>query len=88
MYRYDGGQLAIMLPFTPITKAIIPIERLRSAISEHLFVKDGIEKNITISVGLCANYSKFTEPEQLLESVNTALSRAKERGRNKVDIFE
>ena len=77
-----------MLPFTPITKALIPIERLRSAISEYTFEKDGIKTNLTVSVGLCANYSKFTEDNQMLEALGTSLLRAKERGRNKVDIFE
>lgn len=88
IYRYGGEEIIIMLPFTPITKALIPIERLRSAISEYTFEKDGIKTNLTVSVGLCANYSKFTEDNQMLEALGTSLLRAKERGRNKVDIFE
>jgi diguanylate cyclase (GGDEF)-like protein len=88
IYRYGSEELIIFLPFTPITKALIPIERLRTAISDYVFEKDGTKTNITVSVGLCANYSKFTEPEQMLEGLGTALTRAKERGRNKVDIFE
>lgn len=88
IYRYGGEEIIVLLPSTPITKSIIPIERLRSKIAEHVFEKDGIKTNITVSVGLCANYSKFTAPEQLLDAVGTALLRAKDGGRNKVDIFE
>ena len=88
VYRYGGEEIIIFLPSTPITKALIPIERLRAKIGEHVFEKDDKKTNITVSVGLCANYSKFTEPNQLLDGVGTALTRAKERGRNKVDIFE
>lgn len=88
VYRYGSEEIIVMLPFTPITKAVIPIERLRSAISQYTFEKDGIKSNITVSIGLCANYSKFEKTEQILEGLGTALIRAKEGGRNKVDIFE
>lgn len=88
LYRYGSEEFIVMLPFTPITKALIPIERLRTEISKYEFVKDDIKTHITVSVGLTANYSKFEQPEQLLEGLGTALVRAKERGRNKVDIFE
>lgn len=88
LYRYGSEEFIVMLPFTPITKALIPIERLRAEISKYEFVKGDIKTHITVSVGLTANYSKFEQPEQLLEGLGTALVRAKERGRNKVDIFE
>lgn len=88
IYRYGGEEIIVYLPSTPITKALIPIERLRENISNHTFEKDGIKTKVTVSVGLCANYSKFTEPNQLLDGVANAMLRAKERGRNKVDIFE
>lgn len=88
IYRYGGEEIIVMLPFTPITKAIIPIERLRSAIADYTFDKDGIKTNLTVSVGLCANYSKFTEDNQMIEALGAALVRAKEGGRNKVEIVE
>ena len=88
IYRFGGEKIAIMLPFTPITKALIPIERLRNEISKYDFIKDDIKTNISVCVGLSANYSKFTEPEQLLDGVTTALSNAKGKGKNRLDIFE
>lgn len=88
IYRYGGEEIIILLPSTPIEKSLIPIERLRDKIAHHTFKKDGIETNVTVSIGLCANYSQFTQPEQLVNSVECALLRAKERGRNSVDIFE
>ena len=88
IYRYGGEEMIVLLPSTPITKAVIPIERLRAQISNHVFEKDGIKTNITVSIGLCANYSRFTTPEQLLDAVGKSLVRAKEGGRNKVDLFE
>lgn len=88
IYRFGGEEIIILLPSTPIAKAVIPTERLRSQISKHLFKYNDIEANITVSVGLCANYSRFTAPEQLFDAVNTSLKRAKKRGRNKIDIFE
>ena len=88
IFRYGSEEIIVMLPFTPITKAVIPIERLRSAISEYDFGKDNMKTKITVSIGLCANYSKFERPEQMLEGLGAALTRAKEGGRNKVEIFE
>lgn len=88
IYRFKGETIAIMLPFTPITKALIPIERLRNEISKYDFIHEDIKTNISVCVGLSANYSKFTEPEHLLDGVMTALARAKERGNNRLDIFE
>lgn len=88
IYRYGSEEIVVFLPFTPITKAIIPIERLRSAIAGYVFEKDDIKTNITVSIGLCANYSQFTEPGQMLEKLGEALKKAKDGGRNKVDIFE
>lgn len=88
IYRYGSEEIIVLLPSTPITKSVIPIERLRDKISKHTFEKNGAKTNVTVSIGLCANYSKFTEPNQLLNAVGTALHRAKELGRNRVDIFE
>ena len=88
VFRYGAEEIIVMMPFTPITKAVVPIERLRSAIAEYDFVKDDTKANITVSIGLCANYSRYEEPEQLVEDLGTALQRAKEGGRNKVDIIE
>ena len=73
---------------TPITKAIIPIERLKQKISEYKFEKDGVSTNITVSIGLCANYSRFTDTEHLMNSLKVSLIRAKEAGKNKLDIYE
>ena len=88
IFRYGSEEIMVYLPFTPITKAIIPIERLRTEISKYTFEKDGHKTNITVSIGICANYSKFTEPEQMLEGLGKALLDAKEGGRNKVGLFE
>lgn len=88
LYRFGGDKIIVLMPMTPITKAIIPIERLKQRIAEHKFKKGNISTNITVSVGLCANYSRFTEPEQLLNSLKVSLVRAKETGKNSLDIYE
>ncbi|MCD8377400.1 MAG: GGDEF domain-containing protein [Candidatus Gastranaerophilales bacterium] len=88
IYRYGSEEIIVLLPSTPITKSVIPIERLRSKIAGHTFEKGGIKTNITVSIGLCANYSRFSEPEQLVSAVETSLLQAKEKGRNRIDIFE
>lgn len=88
LYRFGGDKIIVFMPMTPITKAIIPIERLKQKISEYKFKKDGVSTNITVSIGLCANYSRFTDTEHLMNSLKVSLIRAKEAGKNKLDIYE
>lgn len=88
VYRFGGDKIIVLMPMTPITKAVIPIERLKQRIAEYEFKKDNTSTNITVSIGLCANYSRFTEPEQLFNSLKVSLVRAKESGKNSLDIYE
>lgn len=88
IYRFGGDKIIVLMPMTPITKSVIPIERLKQKIAEYEFKKGDISTNITVSAGLCANYSRFTEPEQLLNSLKISLVRAKELGKNALDIYE
>lgn len=88
IFRYGSEEIIVYLPYTPITKAIIPIERLRNEISKYVFEKDNKKTNITVSIGICANYSQFTEPEQMIEKLGKALMDAKNGGRNQVGLYE
>ena len=88
LYRFGGDKIIVLMPMTPITKAVIPIERLKQRIAEQVFTKSDISTNITVSIGLCANYSRFTEPEHLLNALKNSLIKAKDAGKNKLDIYE
>lgn len=88
VYRYGGDKFVVFMPMTPITKSIIPIERLREKISQFEFKKDDVSTNITVSIGLCANYSKFESPEEIVNALKVSTIKAKQYGKNRIDIHE
>lgn len=84
IYRYGGEELAIILTETTIENAFVPMERLRTKISEHPFSYNNQTTNITVSIGLSCNYVNINTQEELVECADKALYKAKQDGRNKV----
>ncbi|MBU0676186.1 MAG: sensor domain-containing diguanylate cyclase [Proteobacteria bacterium] len=76
--RYGGEEFLILLPATELEGAMIPMERLRQTIEEEL--------EITISIGL-AQYRRGSNRDELVKAADSALYRAKENGRNRVECF-
>lgn len=87
IYRYGGEELAIILPETPLDGALIPLERLRIKISEHLFSYNNQEAHVTISIGASYNFEGMKIQEELVETADKALYNAKQNGRNKVVAY-
>lgn len=86
VYRYGGEEIVILMPATPIENAILPIERLREKISKHIFEKDGIKANITISIGLGTNRDEFKTEDEIIKDADTMLYESKQNGRNKTSV--
>lgn len=84
IYRYGGEELTIILTETSIENAYIPMERLRTKISEHPFFYNNRTTNITVSIGLSCNFVDIKTQEELIECADKALYKAKQEGRNKV----
>lgn len=87
IYRYGGEELTVILTETSVDNAIIPLERLRQRVEEHKFEYNGVETNLTISVGISTNFGAFEHVKQLVESADKALYKAKQTGRNKVIAY-
>ena len=87
VYRYGGEELAIILTETSLESALIPLERLKDKIAKHQFTYNGKTTNITISIGLSSNFMDIQTQEELVESADKALYRAKQSGRNKVVAY-
>ena len=88
LYRYGGEELIIIMPETNIDGALIPVQRLRRTIEEYDFEYNGIKSKTTVSIGLTMNYQNLNTTTEILKTADDALYRAKENGRNKVELYE
>jgi diguanylate cyclase (GGDEF)-like protein len=83
--RYGGEEFAVLLPVAGLDEARVAAERLRKAIESDVVEFGGARIGVTISVGLA-----LVAPDELLDAALTradkALHRAKNGGRNRVDI--
>jgi diguanylate cyclase (GGDEF)-like protein len=81
--RLDGEKFAVILPDADANGACIVAERLRDAVAETVIVlsDQSILPPVTVSMGI-AQMQSFEQAEQLLESAEFALMRAKHHGRN------
>lgn len=87
--RYGGEEFCVVMPRTSYAGVTATAERVRRAVEEHPVVTEaGEEIRVTISVGGAAAIV-VDEPEDgqhLLEEADAALYRAKELGRNRVEM--
>mgnify|MGYP000825683213 CR=1 FL=1 len=93
IFRYGGEEFAMLLPFTKLEEAKMVAERLRKAVENKKIDSSKIntensEKNISVTISLgVAEYSKENSEETLLQNADKALYKAKENGRNRVEIY-
>jgi len=81
--RYGGEEFVIVLPETSSSEAKEFAERLRSKISNEVFILDNKEKfNITISAGISEISEKSNSLESLIKLADLAMYHAKNSGRN------
>lgn len=84
--RYGGDEFAAVLTDTNPEGCQKFAEKVRSQIEEHHFVSsDGDEVRATLSVGIASLDAPCTH-EQFFERADAALYRAKQAGRNRVEI--
>ncbi len=80
--RYGGEEFAIILPETGLSGAYKLAQRIRKEVEEANI--EGLGVTVSVGVGSFKNYLK--EPNQLIKGVDEALYRAKENGRNRVEV--
>ncbi len=87
IYRYGGEEFLICLPGTPLKDAAQVVERIRHGL-EHLPIRlpGGRVIQVTASFGLAEMHPK-RPVEESIANADLALIRAKENGRNRIEIW-
>jgi diguanylate cyclase (GGDEF)-like protein len=84
--RVGGEEFALWLPGTPLTRAIEVAERVRNAVAGSRFHWAGSEMGLTCSIGVAARPEIVQQTANLYTAADAALYRAKEGGRNRVEV--
>lgn len=89
--RYGGEEFCLMLPDTRLENTLIVAERIRQRVEETPFVSGSITIHLTASIGVAALENVPEEAlfsaNALIERADRALYAAKDRGRNRVEIW-
>lgn len=88
VYRYGGEEFLFCLPDTDAETAVGVLDRLRSMLAAtQVPLDDGTHLTVTVSLGL-AEVRADLPVEKTLAVADRALYRAKEKGRNRVEVAE
>ena len=80
--RYGGEEFAILMPECRVEEAAERAEQVRQAIACSPIPTPAGDVLVTCSLGVAAVIDLATKPEELVQSADLALYRAKARGRN------
>lgn len=84
--RIGGEEFALWLPDADLTVATDVAERVRGMIEETPLRWNGREIGLTCSLGVAATPGSTSVVENLYSVADAALYRAKQRGRNRVEV--
>jgi diguanylate cyclase (GGDEF)-like protein len=91
--RFGGDEFVVLAPGITPEQAAALAERIRQAVNDApLEVSSGVTVQLTVSIGVAGIVLNRNETdlkkaaEQLLANADTALYRAKQNGRNRVEL--
>lgn len=84
--RYGGEEFLLVLPGCSADEAIITANRILESVSQESVKFNGIPIAITISLGVATkSIGDITTAVELVQAADTALYKAKQNGRNRVE---
>jgi diguanylate cyclase (GGDEF)-like protein len=84
--RIGGEEFAILIPDKPLTICLNVAKRIRQVIESNRLNNNGVEIRFTVSIGICELNNDYQDFEELIKSTDIALFKAKNQGRNQVQI--
>jgi len=84
--RYGGEEFAVLLTEADLESAKMIAERLRSRIAAAEIRSNDISFHVTLSIGITPTQHE-DQLENLIHEADQALYRAKQMGRNRVEVF-
>jgi diguanylate cyclase (GGDEF)-like protein len=87
MVRYGGEEFAVLLAEANLEDATMVAERLRSKVEGNEIRLREIEIRATLSIGITMTQNT-DDLDHLIHEADQALYQAKQRGRNRIEIFQ
>jgi len=85
--RFGGEEFVVLLPNTDLEGARVLAERIRTAVAKNPVEHDSIVIVFTVSIGVSQYRKGMQNIDELIKEADIALYRAKEGGRNRVEVF-
>ena len=86
--RYGGEEFVVILPYVSSDNARHLADQLREGIAKCVFMVDGKNVTVTVSIGVATVVpNDQSRPRDLISQSDEALYRAKATGRNKVCVY-
>ena len=86
--RYGGEEFALILHYTDGPVAFCVAERFRRRVENHEFHEKSETLRVTISAGVATfRNEQIHDSKELIEGADKALYLAKEKGRNRVEMY-
>lgn len=87
--RFGGEEFVLLLPDTDKRGAIAVAEKVRLMIQKQRFITEARKETrlVTISAGIATYPDDVSEMDDLIDRADIALYRAKENGRNRIELY-
>jgi len=85
LFRWGGEEFVVLLPECSVQKAQQLAEKIRQNVEALVVTFAGKSLSVTISLGV-AELTREGDAEDLIERADKALYRAKDKGRNRVEV--
>lgn len=86
--RYGGEEFTVILPDTNSPGAVTVAESIRQAIFAQKVLHSGskVANYVSLSLGVATYNGQFRQPAEITKAADVALYKAKEQGRNRVEV--